>query len=74
VTIVLDIPLVNYNLQLVRWKIRERQLQSPDPIIRSLAHYRGGFAFTTTHEKAKKYIWSLNFIRHSIACVHSSPP
>ncbi len=69
--IVLGLSLVNYGLRFVRWEIYLRRLHSPIPMLRSLAYYLGGFAFTTTPGKAGEAVRSLYLKRHGVAYVHS---
>jgi glycosyltransferase 2 family protein len=69
--IVLGLSLVNYGVRFVRWEIYLRHFHSQIPILRSLAYYLGGFAFTTTPGKAGEAIRSFYLKRHSVAYVHS---
>ena len=69
--IILGLSLINYGLRFVRWEIYLRRLQSRIPVLRSLAYYLGGFAFTTTPGKAGEAVRSLYLKRHGVAYVHS---
>lgn len=69
--VVLGLSLVNYGLRFVRWEIYLRRLDSRIPLLRSLAYYLGGFAFTTTPAKAGEAVRSLYLKRHGVAYVHS---
>ncbi len=70
-TIVLGLSLANYGLRFVRWELYLRRLHSRIPVLRSLAYYLGGFAFTTTPGKAGEAVRSLYLKRHGVTYVHS---
>lgn len=69
--IVLGLSLANYALRFARWEVYLRRLRVSLPVMRSLAYYLGGFAFTTTPGKAGEAVRSLYLKRHGVAYVHS---
>lgn len=70
-SVVLGLSLMNYGLRFARWEMYLRRLHVRLPLLRSLAFYLGGFAFTTTPGKAGEAVRSLYLKRHGVAYVTS---
>lgn len=68
---VLGLSLINYGLRFARWEMYLRYLHVRLPVLRSLAFYLAGFAFTTTPGKAGEAVRSLYLKRHGVAYVSS---
>jgi uncharacterized protein (TIRG00374 family) len=69
--IVLGLSLINYGLRFARWEMYLRRLDVRLPVLRSLAFYLAGFAFTTTPGKTGEAVRSLYLKRHGVAYVSS---
>jgi glycosyltransferase 2 family protein len=69
--VILGLSLVNYGLRFLRWHAYMLRLGNRIPIVRHLAYYLAGFAFTTTPGKAGEAIRSIYLNQHRVTYKNS---
>ena len=71
ILLVLGLSLFNYLLRFGRWAWYVRALGHRVPVLRHLAYYLGGFAFTVSPGKAGESVRSLYLSQHGVPIAHS---